>query len=632
MGAEEKPQSKLQATLISGAAATGKTETLVRRTARMIREGVNPEQILVIAASENGAAELLARLEHENLPACPRVASARRVAKRLLGTPEVYDYLGYRARLPRPFEQDALDEDIKSSGESRGRGRAMLDFFERTYSDLAEDADDFPYGWEEEGMLDYYKRCQRYVGLISEGMMLAAVARTLMASPGMREREGVAHVVVDDFGLLSHASQAMCIALAKESITVAADEDATARVQDRYPYPKGTAEFVKRCQAEVIRLSSCRAATAVAKAINAIRADEGISASQIDETPGSMRGRVGRLYVNAPIDELAVLTRVADMLTAGENADAADATVAVTSLSPVWLANIKRYFAAKGILFESMPDIRALRCRFGATGNEAALAALLLTLLADPRDAAAWRAWCGMGSYTAASVAFLRLRNVCLEEDAELCDVLDDLTLGLRCELAAAPEMTHVMARYTEGRAIIEHLSGLSGRALLDALKKAAGNTVLPVVFEKIFDQHGDETTPKRFAEALDEACWHPALARRARIYVGLPQELAGLTYASVIVSGAINGFILPTEYFDTSLMEEEKKAKVRVTAASQLYQAFGMASQNVFVTGFTELPLEKAAGMKLHVDRIRGVGGVRMARVGASTLCSALPEIDGGL
>ncbi len=209
-------KANLRTRIYSGGAGSGKTQKLLEQAQNLLEAGTDPSRILFVCASSPAVKSIRERFDaYEHGGDEVRVVCARALLLRLFAEDDFTSRLGYRARILNPVEAQVMFEDLKSSGIKRARIREMTGFFERTYSDMAEDADDFPFEWEETGMLDYEHSYLRLYNATTEGRAACMVARMLEENIGFRERFATAHVFVDDYQLMSRALQHVCRSLAK---------------------------------------------------------------------------------------------------------------------------------------------------------------------------------------------------------------------------------------------------------------------------------------------------------------------------------------------------------------------------------------------------------------------------------
>ena len=273
-----------EAVLVEGAVGCGKTTRLVERAAALLEGGAAPSDLLVLAATPDAARMLAARLE----AACGATVEAtcvREVALGLLPTEGGRAFSDRAGRLVTPVEMGFIMEDMKTCGLKNRRLKEMLKFFYRSWTELVEDADgnaDWLLAGEEADVHGLLKGILDFTGGILEPELSALAVRYLLADGEALAGAQRAHVLVDDYQMLSRASQHVANLLARDSIAVAADPAAVVEVFDSYPYGEGVGEFTQaNADCERIVLTESHACGAAAHAASRLREDAAPGAPEI---------------------------------------------------------------------------------------------------------------------------------------------------------------------------------------------------------------------------------------------------------------------------------------------------------------------------------------------------------------
>ena len=271
-----------------------------------------------------------------------------------------------------------------------------------------------------------------------------------------------------------------------------------------------------------------------------------------------------------------------------------------------------------------------------------------LALIADPADALAWRAWCGFGDYLANSAAFADMRA-----EGEACG--KGLVAMLEEVAATAPEegfpgtgIGRVLDAYRAGRALIARTQGLEGDELIGALADALD---LPAEErERTMQLVGVLTAPAPDSEGAAAPAFPdgaiaapgdaPALIARARrrmnapvfenaegrVRVGDGAHLTGLTPATLVLCGFVNGFFPTRDYFDATVTTPDRQKLVRTADTRRLYAAVGKPTERLAASWFTATGLVEAETLKLDITRVRLRRGEGIATTASSIY---LAEID---
>lgn len=627
------------ATLIEGGVGCGKTTALVARVAALLEDGAAPEDMLVLAATPDAARVLGARLteaagERGN---AIEVTCARDVALGLLASEEGRAFSGRAGRLVTPLELGFIMEDMKTSGLKQRRLREMLKFFYRNWTELAGGAEDDD-GWlipgEEADVHALLKAVLHFTGGILEPEASAMAVRFLLARPDALADVQRAHVLVDDYQMHSRASQHLANLLARDSITVAADPTAVVEVFDSYPYGEGIGEFTQAngdCEHVVLNESHACAAAAWAASRLCTSLDAGAAPSDTETEDASFTA----LEAADPVAEMAA---VADAVQAALEAGTNPSSIYILAFHPAWERCIARALEARGIA-AALP----IRGRVAAGDyrdlGRCAPARLLtaLALVADPTDALAWRAWCGFGDYLANSAAFADMRAEGETQGKGLVAMLEKVAVAAPEEGFPGTGIGRILDAYRAGRALVERLQGLEGNELIGALADALDLSAEER--ERTVQLASALTAPKPGVNAPSDARAMIARARQrmnapvfetteGHVLIGDSAHLTGLTPATLVLCGFVNGFFPTRDFFDATVTTPDKQKLVRATDTRRLYAAAGKATQRLAASWFTSIGLVEAETLKLEIGRVKLRRGERIAVTAPSIY---LADIDPG-
>lgn len=686
------------AVLIEGGVGCGKTTALISRAAALVKDGTAPKDIMVLAATPDAARVLSARLTEAagERGSAIEITCARDVALRLLASDEGRAFSGRAGRLVTPVELGFIMEDMKTSGLKQRRLREMLKFFYRNWTELAGGAEGDD-GWlipgEEADVHALLMDVLHFTGGILEPEAAALAVRFLLACPDALTGAQRAHVLIDDYQMHSRASQHLANLLARDSITVAADPAAVVEVFDSYPYGEGIGEFTQANEGcERLVLNESHACAAAARAASRLRASLDAGAAPLRDTeteddapsPSQSASSASRSAVATPAipnriaaaasfatlktgDPAAEMDAVADAAQAALEAGDDPSSVYVLAFHPAWERRVARALEARGI-----PAATPVRGRVAAGDyrdlDRCAPARLLtaLALVADARDALAWRAWCGFGDYLANSAVFADMRAEADEQGKDLVAMLDEVA-------AAAPEegfpgtgIGRVLDAYRAGRTLIEQTQGLEGDELISAIASALnltgenGDRAIQLVRAltapkpkpavSASDTSSDVNAPvpapsnavAPTSSETDTAAPTDAQTLIARVrnrmsapvfeaiedcvLIGDNAHLTGRTPTTLVLAGFVNGFFPARDYFDATVTTLDKQKLVRATDTRRLYTAAGKATQRLIASWFTSASLVEAETLKLEIARAKLRRGERIA---ITTPSIYLAEID---
>lgn len=364
-------------------------------------------------------------------------------------------------------------------------------------------------------------------------------------------------------------------------------------------------------------------------------------------------------------DPAAEMDAVANAVQTALEAGADPSSVYVLAFHPVWERRVARALEARGIA--AATPIRSRVAAGDYRDLDRCAAARLLTalaLIADAHDALAWRAWCGFGDYLANSAAFADMRAA-----GETCG--KGLFAMLEEVAAAAPEegfpgtgIGRVLDAYRAGRALIARAQSLEGDELIGAVADAldlpaeerertvrlvgaltapgsdgSGAGVSPELAASATES-SDAAAPTSSDGAIAAPSDAPALIARARrrmnapvfenaedrVRVGDSAHLTGLSPATLVLCGFVNGFFPTRDYFDATVTTPDRQKLIRATDTRRLYAAAGKPTECLAASWFTAAGLVEAETLKLDITRVRLRRSERIATTAPSIY---LTELD---
>ena len=639
-------------TLCMGACSTGKSQSLVDAVSQLLASGADPARIALFAASPDAARELSRRLAERTGQTPPPVLASipRKLCLEMLATDEARAYTGRKPRLLAPFELNVLLEDMKTTGLKPGRLKEMLRFFCRSWSMC----DDFHDGWlinnEEVDVHSRFKGALSMTGGLLEPEAANFALRFVLDNREARGHWSFDHVFVDDFQLLSRASQLLVQTLADKTFFATGDPTACEETFEQFPHPEGLDELLAlHPTASVVHLETCRAPRAIRRVIDAVVRDIAPESAASTAMPATgcdlLDGCVESVGYAMPQDEfVAIAARVESAVSDGVAPE--DIFVAVPNRA--WGHAVHRALGERGIGCATKPsalfggDVRDMR------HSENPRAFTLLALAADPLDGVAWRSWCGFGDPLLNSTAFDALRNRCNDARIHLTDVLDLLADSPDAEgdpsrqgtdletLCATLGMDDVVRAYRHGRTLVERLGEMTGSRLMRALDELScfddepgsrqpSRDILGLIGD-VADDEGAQGVFARLTEALSFPAFAPA---EGSVRVGLLEDICGLSPRLMILCGFVNGLVPPRSHLDGTVSSVDKRAKLRDRALRRLYAAVGVVRESLVVSRFAETSCATAERFDLCVARIRLKNGNRVCAIEPSSLLPYFEQHD---
>lgn len=563
-----------------------------------------------------------------------------------------------------PHEEAFLFEDLRVTGTKEKRLREMTKFFARQWTELADDDPAWLLAGEETVVHGHLKACLAFLGGMAEPEIANFAVRYLDAHPAALARAAAPHVLVDDFGLLSRASQVLCVLLATESLFVTMDPFMTDRAFESFPYAAGVAELTAaNPQARVERLRALRQAAPVARAVQElltvkaqgptmdeemlVRAPLAVPAATTlwdDGTVGARPAREGTVVARTfgmPADEVeGVAAAVAEACASG----AAPEEVAVVCFRDAAVGPVAAALAERGIPAARLVSDRPLQANVRdpqVCGVARQFA--LLALAADGASALDWRAMGGFGDSLGRSLAFKALREYGEEHGLGLAAVLDEADTVLPAlPEEARPTAAQVVAVYRQVQPVLAKLTSLRGRALIDAVARATvRDAAAPeaVAFRTLVGPiDEDDDAPALFARLAERLSAPPfdadgegdAADGHGAVAVVSARDAATLDAGVVVATDLVNGFVPPRRFFDRTATVQHEAEKLWAASARRLYATVAGAAEQLVLCSFTRMEPEEAQRADVQVSRVRVEEGRRVCCCNPSVFLDLLcPAAD---
>ena len=628
-------QSQVAATRIVGGVGTGKTQELINRAVKALKQGAKVTDVLVLCATPQAALAFKARLDAAAKAAGVSAADVavttpRALALDVMGDAEAIRWSGREPRLLTDYEKLFLLEDMKVSGLRPKRLREMLKFFYRSWTELADDDEDWLLAGEESNIHELVKANLAFTRSILEPELGNLAVNYLRSHAGARDAHAFAHVFVDDYQRISKASQLLAGLVARESLTIAGDRVACVEVYDSYPYAAGLDEFMDaHAGAADVELTECRTCAAGAQATAKLLADPAVESVAFRPADSAAAGATEVLDFPEPENEfVGVAKRVADAV--AEGVSPADVVVAVPN--GIWARNITKALLAAKVPAHILTDRQP--ARGDIRDNARCVPAHVLTaldLVANPENALAWRCWCGYNDWLANSSAIANLRTYADEHNEGLVAALRDVLGG--AQAVGTGEIDHVVSAkrvadaHAAGLFVIEAAARLEGSALLDKLAELvtgeAGATAPAVV--RSLCLASEDNSAAAMAARFRARLLAPTIDAADAVQVVPYDQVAGLSPKMLVVAGFVAGFIPCREYYDSAEMPLDKQEREHEKDVRRVYALAGKASQKLVVSRFGMTDLETAGRLKLHIGRIRLQNGTRMCIIPPSDFTEQL-------
>jgi len=576
---------------------TGKTSYgLMRRVARLLEEGVPPEEILLISFTRTAAHDLRTKVANLGVEGAEEVRATTLHAY-CFGLLQRDAVLVITGRTPRPLLDHELDMmlrdisgDFGTLAERRQRLRAYEAGWVRQASahpGLAEPEDD-EFG---RNVLRWLRRHKAM--LVGEVVPIASAY--LRDNPMAEERGRYRHVVVDEYQDLNSLEQHLLDLIAEDANLCIAGDDDQSIYGFRYANPEGILAFRERNGVERIEIETCgRCAEPILNIANEL----------IAHAPGRTKPE---LMAGATIEGTVSVIQWADL---EEEVEGVTAAIA---------ADVERERREPGdilILVHRQQIGEMIRRRLVELGVPAhsffsqeslkfdeARRALAILRMAVGEDRASIRVICGVGDGQARADAYRRLSVYCHEVGKTQQEVLDELLNG-----ASLPvRVPAILKLYESATAVVR---AVQEEELADAVER-----LFPPDVQELADLR--DIALEEALEAEDVADLSDRIVRRVTqhdvpetpdfVRIMSLHKSKGLTSRVVYIATMVDG-VVPTVPARLNAAEADaaRDEQRRLT-----FVAITRAAEELVISSATrmELGLASSLGVRVVRERIRRIG-----------------------
>jgi superfamily I DNA/RNA helicase len=593
---------------------TGKTFALMRRVARLLHAGNNPESVFLCSFTRTAAADLQKGIGQLMVQGADKVKTGtlHSYCFEVLAKAAVFAVTG---RVPRPLldlETRFLIEDVKGDpfggvNDCRKRLKAFNSAWARLQHEepgWCSDSTDRAFSAAILGWLKFHRAM-----LIGE--VVPELLRYLRDNPASPYRGAFSHVLVDEYQDLNRAEQDLLDVLAERArYTVIGDDDQSI-YSFKHAHPEGIVDFPNRYTGtRNEEMNECRRCPSrVVEMANAFIAhNTGRSGRVLRVRSENPTGEVHIVQWLSMADEARGVTRFIRKKI--ESNDVAPGEVLVLAPRRYFGYMIRDELNGKGVPAHSFfteeifdGDITK------KDGCKAAEAYALLCQLADPEDRASLRVWIGLGHSELRMPLWTALRShceACTHSPREALELAEAGQLDLGLGKAALGKLVD---RYKLLKERLAPLQALRGPDLFEALFPAA--EPWSESLRSLPPKMGGDWDAKQVFEAVLGFISQPELPTDTDyVRVMSLHKSKGLTAKCVIVTGCVEG-ALPR--VDTSLPELEQRRSIE-EQRRLLYVAVTRTQNILMLSSQLTLPKSLAYAMGIRITSLKGTDAVVMA------------------
>lgn len=584
---------------------TGKTFALMRRVARLLEEGIEPERILVCTFTRVAASDLKSELSKLGVRGVDNVhtGTIHSFCFRLLTTKRVFEQTQRVARPLLDFEKKFLLEDLKGHGHGIGESKSYILGFEAAWANLQTDEPGWPHDQEEKQFDSDLKEWLKFHDSVIIGEVVPEALKYLRNNPASSALNAYDHVLVDEYQDLNRAEQDLLDLLSNNgSLTIIGDEKQSI-YSFKYANPEGIADFeITHPTTHDVILDECRRCPRLVVDIaNYFIGNNDLTHVNLIVHPDNPEGTISvTQWQNRQEEAKGLASAIKGSIESGK--------VLVLAPNKIIGYGIRDCLEQAGVKAHSFFSEEPLDGNPKQEAkNSVQKSYVLLSLLANNEDVVSLRCWCGFDSPSLNSGAWKKLWDHCKTSGDSPWTALEKLSTD-----TISISGTKILAtRFRQLKEQLNDLRKLNGISLFNALF-TNDRMWLDAVQLKL-ENLGDNYSAKELYEILSANITQPELPTDVDyVRVMSLHKSKRLTADFVIVVGCVEGLV---PYIDKKLNDSEKSKKEQ-EGRRLFYVAITRTRKYLILSNFLELPRSETYKMniKLH-DGNRSIGHTSASR-----------------
>lgn len=592
---------------------TGKTYALMRRVARLLEEGVQPERILAVSFTRTAATDLVHKLAALGSPGADQVAAKtlHSLSFGMLSRNAVFQLIG---RVPRPLMDHELDTmvcDLAPNFGGKRPVRKLVEAFEAAWARLQHHDPTWPQDATDQRFDRELKAWLRFHNAMLVGEVIPLALDFILQNPAHPAIPVYEHVLVDEYQDLNRADQALIDAISRQAnVTVIGDEDQSI-YSFRHAHPEGIDEYpvthagthdellneCRRCPQRIVEIANSLISRNIrlAPKVLAPFAANGQGTIYVVQHPAvSDEVEANAAYIdwylqqnpNVPAGEVLVLSSRRQI---GNDIRDALNRIATTN---------GRAWNAQSFYFED-----ALKSDPAAEGFA------LLALLTDPEDAPALRYWLGDRKPDCRSKPYRRLREQCETTGQTAKQALESIVAGT----LKIPHTAQLVPRFNDLTQRLAALLPLGIPDLIDALFPSGNPETESIRQTALFVAPNVNTTEEFLAE-LRAVITQPELpgSTGSSVRIMSLYKSKGLTAKLVVIAGCVGG-ILPHINTDETPVEQARQLQEQ---RRLFYVGITRSTDTLVLSSAIRMPLLIAYRMRMPI--VSRMGGEAILQASA--------------
>ena len=607
---------------------TGKTFAMMRRVARLLEQGVQPNRILAVTFTRTAAHDLVDKLAQLAVPGADQVAAKtlHSLSFGLLSRTAVFQALGRHARPLMDYERDTLVCDLGPQFGGKREVNKLIEAFEAYWARLQHHQPGWPTEPVEQAFDHALKAWLRFHHAMLVGEVVPLALDFVVQNPGHPDISSYDQILVDEYQDLNRADQALIDAIAgNAAVTVVGDEDQSI-YGFRHAHPDGIVEYPQtHAGTHDELLTECRRCPGgVVEIANAlIGHNQRLAPKILTAYTQNGHGTVHIVQHYSVGNEIQTLADYVDWYLQHNPGVAAGEVLVLANRRMIGngirdrLNTIAqqsgRPWQAQSFYFED-----ALATDLAAAGFA------LLTLLLDPEDRPSLRHWLGEHVQDCRWRPYARLRAHCEQSGQSPKAALESIVAGaLKLRFTAS-----IIERFKILNQRLTALMTLDIPELIDTLfpdddgNVAAIRQIALLVAPNV-------TNTREFLDELRVSITQPELpgSQGNAVRIMSLHKSKGLTARLVIIAGCVSG-IIPSIDFDASLAEQDRQ---RQEQRRLFYVGVTRSTETLVLSSAVRMPYGAALRMRMPVVARSGAFAILQASSFLADLGPTAPAVTPG-
>lgn len=240
---------------------TGKSFAMKRRVARLLEEGVEPNQILPVTFTRVAAEDLHRELVGMGVSRCDELSGTtlHSLCLRRLSRNAVLEATGRIARPLNQFELEPLVADLQRQGRGKKAVRKMQSAYEAAWARLQHEEPGYAVAPEDAAFQVELLAWMQFHEAMLIGEVVPLFYDYIAANPAAYERREFSHILVDEFQDLNKAEQGVIRLISDVADVCIVGDDDQSIYGFKYAHPDGIRGWViENANASDLDLDECR--------------------------------------------------------------------------------------------------------------------------------------------------------------------------------------------------------------------------------------------------------------------------------------------------------------------------------------------------------------------------------------